>query len=227
MKLIKQSHEVISFPDNMLENIERAARTCYKSGDKVKSGSAGRLVKNLINKGHDAMLEFSGDIVVKFKTNRGVSHELVRHRHASYAQESTRYCNYKKDDIEFILPVWCDLKCKEYVFYVPPVETEDGSFPEYSDQVFIKSCLSSEEDYNEVIEYGWTPEKAREVLPNALATEINVSCNLREWRHIINLRCSDKAHPQIRGLMKELLIDFHYRVDIVFDDLYKKYVDKH
>jgi len=202
MKLIEQSYEILSIPENALQEIERAARTCYKSEDKITDGSAEKLVKRLIEKGHHAMIELGGVLKVKFITNRGVTHELVRHRLCSFAQESTRYCNYGGDDIIFIKPVW-----------LGSIMQDTGS------SIFHHACLKAEEKYKRLLIAGWTPQQAREVLPNALKTEIVVQANLREWRHIFKMRCDKAAHPQIRELMLTLLSEVAWKIPVIFDDI--------
>ena len=147
---------------------------------------------------------------VKFITNRGVTHELVRHRPAAYSQESTRYVKYN-NEMEFIRPVWID---KEYLGnYTPTFKGEDTSGH------FIESCLLAELEYNNLLSNGWQPQQSREVLPNALKTEIVITCTLREWYHIFKLRCSSKAHPQIRSLMQQTLKDFIIMEPTIFEPL--------
>jgi len=199
MEIVKQSHEIINISDNILEIIEKAGRTCYKSEDKITKGSAEKFVATLIKHGHEAMIEF-GDIAVKFITNRGVTHEIVRHRLCNFAQESTRYVKYGKD-MEFIEPVWWK-------------ETNG-----YKRNLFISLLENSASVYTDLIDDGWKPQQAREVLPNALKTEIVVKANCREWRHLLKLRCSKAAHPQIRELMIPLLNDLKVEVPIIFDDI--------
>jgi len=217
MKIIEQSHEILYFSENLLKDIELAARTCYKSEDKITKGSAEKLIKNLIKNKHNAMIEFS-DIVVKLITNRGVTHELVRHRLCSFAQESTRYVKYG-GDMEFIRPVWCSPKIIG--------DWEEGPLPELdinsNDSDFMHCCLGTQFDYQTLLDNGWQPQQAREVLPNSLKTEIVVKANIREWRHIFNLRCSKKAHPQIRSLMLSILNHFYNKIPILVNDLYLKY----
>ena len=225
MKLIKASYEIIT-PINgeeILKQIELAARTCYKSEDKVEyimnthgspsftASSARVLIPKLIKNGHEAMLEFGGAITVKFICDRGVSHELVRHRLASFAQESTRYCNYGKDEhITFIIPCWLDIK--EGTISPRIVNT-------HAERWWVNHMTRSEEAYNELIKIGWSPQQARSVLPNSLKTEINVSANIREWRHILKLRTSKAAHPQMRELMCPLLDELKNKIPILFDDI--------
>lgn len=218
MELIEQSYKIISIPENPLEMIENVARTCYKSEEKIKRGSAEKIVRILVEMGHHAMIEF-GDITIHFTTNRGVTHELVRHRLCSFAQESTRYVNYNKKGIEFIRPVWLpDVKLGEYKYKYSCHENEPIA------EKFLISLIESETSYNELIKDGWRPEQAREVLPNALKTEINVKGNLREWRHIFSLRCSKAAHLQIRALMIPVLKEVSELIPIIFDDLREKFV---
>jgi len=199
MKILQQSHEILSLPENLLEMLEKAGRTCYKSEDKITKESAPKFVKVLRDRGHHAMIEF-GDIIVKFITNRGVTHELVRHRLCSFAQESTRYVKYD-GNMEFILPVWLE-------------------GPNSSDYTTWTGAMHmAEANYKYLLSDGWRPEQAREVLPNSLKTEIVVKANIREWRHIFTLRCSKAAHPQIRGLMLPLLKELKNKLPVVFDDV--------
>jgi len=199
MKIIKQRHEIINISDNVLETIERAGRTCYKSEDKITKGSAEKFVATLIKHGHEAMLEF-GDITVKFITNRGITHEIVRHRLCNFAQESTRYVRYGQD-MEFIKPVWWDDSSDE------------------QKKIFLDTLEDCAYEYTALLDSGWKPQQAREILPNALKTEIVVKANIREWRHLLKLRCSKGAHPQIRGLMIPLLDEFKTKIPVVFDDI--------
>ena len=230
MKLIKAHYEITT-PINgeeILKQIELAARTCYKSEDKIEyeplsipdiegdkyigdkevpdyyAKSARILIPKLITRGHEAMLEFGGNITVKFICDRGVSHELVRHRLASFAQESTRYCNYnKEEDIIFIQPCW-----------ITDISSDNEDVTNWYD-----AMCESEDRYNNLISLGWSPQQARSVLPNSLKTEINVSANIREWRHILKLRTSKAAHPQMRELMCPLLDELKNKIPILFDDI--------
>ena len=191
-----------------IDEIERIARTCYKTEDKISNDSAEKFVKMLVQRGHTAMLEFV-DLIFKFTTDRGVTHELVRHRLASYAQESTRYCNYSKgrfsNQCTFILPV------------------EFFKVDQRTDSLYLSwkaACTEAEKWYLDMIKGGASPQLARSVLPNSLKTEINVKANLTEWRHIFLLRCSKAAHPQMRDLMLQALYLTHNRVPVVFDDIF-------
>lgn len=223
MKLIKPYTEILTQLDGeqILKQIEVAARTCYKSEEHIKDGSAEKLVSNLIKLKHEAMLEFA-DITVKFVCDRGVSHELVRHRMASYAQESTRYCNYSKDkfdnELTFIVPSW---------FTEFDINHFNLKYDEVASSNFMNDLkdhfINIENIYNDLLNQGATAQEARMVLPNALKTEVCMKCNLREWRHFFKLRCSTAAHPDIRVLAIDLLKKFHEQVPVVFDDLFEEY----
>ena len=193
----------------MLEKIEQVARTCYKSEGKSQEGSAAKMVASLIKSGHEAMLEHVS-VTVKFVVDRGISHELVRHRLASFAQESTRYCNYSKDDfgseITFIIPEYLDYKSAGWNTWK---ET-------------MKAC---EDSYFKLLDIGLTPQEARAVLPNSLKTEVVMTANLREWRHFFKLRAlgtTGKPHPQMLEVTVPLLEDFKQMIPVVFDDLVVK-----
>ena len=193
----------------MLEKIEQVARTCYKSEGKIQEGSAAKMVASLIKSGHEAMLEHVS-VTVKFVVDRGISHELVRHRLASFAQESTRYCNYSKDDfgseITFIIPEYLDYKSAGWNTWK---ET-------------MKAC---EDSYFKLLDSGLTPQEARAVLPNSLKTEVVMTANLREWRHFFKLRAlgtTGKPHPQMLEVTVPLLEDFKQMIPVVFDDLVVK-----
>jgi len=212
MKVIEQSYEILSLPENLLATIEKAGRTCYKSEDRITEDSAGKFVQMLIDRGHHAMIEF-GSIIVKFITNRGVTHEMVRHRLCSFAQESTRYVNYGGDDIEFICPVW--MHGKYYKDNIFTQHLSDAS-PEH---IWVNACIDAEVSYKALLCTGWKPQQAREVLPNSLKTEIIVQANTREWRHIFQLRCSNAAHPQMSALVRPLLTDLQKKLPMIFDDI--------
>lgn len=211
MKIIEQSFEILDPISEggieELKKIEKIGRTCYKSEDKINSDgeSAKKFVQMLIQNGHEAMIEHVS-ISVKFVTDRGVSHELVRHRIASFAQESTRYCNYGKLS-----------KFPNGLIFIKPVFYEEGT-EDYKE--WETACSDSEFWYCQALKRGATPQMARSVLNNSLKTEIIMTCNLREWRNVFRLRCSKAAHPQIRELMKSLLLELHDRIPVVFDDIY-------
>jgi len=246
MKLIKPSYQIIT-PINgeeILKQIELAARTCYQSDGKIEytrdpnkwavsssadeyAKSARVLIPKLMNLNHEAMLEFGGMITVRFIVDRGVSHELVRHRVASFAQESTRYCNYGKDDhISFIIPCWTNLPEAVIDDNDDLVLWGNGEYKDYiptqEEVSWLGLILHSELTYNWLITtagHKWTPQQARSVLPNSLKTEINVSANIREWRHIFKLRTAKAAHPQMREVMQPLLDEFKVLIPLLFDDI--------
>lgn len=215
MKAIKQSHDILT-PISVggmdeLRHIESIARTCYKS-EPAPNVDPDYITKNfvrgLINRGHEAMLEH-GSISVRCITDRGISHELVRHRIASYAQESTRYCNYAKNKFGE------EITCIE-----PDFDVKNGEL--YAMWSF--ACREAENNYLDMIEQGCPPELARSVLPTSLKTEIVITANYREWRNIFKLRCDRHAHPQMRELMTDILSDFHDKLPVLFDDVWEKFL---
>lgn len=193
-----------SEPQFTMKTIEEAGRTCYKSEDRINENSYVAFIERLVRRGHEAMLEH-GYATAHFRIDRGVSHELVRHRLASYAQESTRYCNYKDKDIEFVRPSYLN---------------------ESSYELWTNAMLTAEEAYNQMIKNGCTPQQARAVLPNSLATTIVVTANLREWRTIFKLRCAKDAHPDMRYIMLRLLSDMYKLFPPVFEDIYQLYKEE-
>lgn len=183
----------------ILKKLEAAGRTCYKSENKMTEDSAANFVRNLIKRGHESVLEHVS-ITVRIITDRGISHEIVRHRLASYSQESTRYCNYKDKEIEFVLPYDIDPETKIFDYWK-------------------LSCQASETDYKVLISEGVAPQTARSVLPNCLKTELVMTCNLREWRHFFKMRCAPGAHPDMKYLATIMLHDFQEKIPVVFDDI--------
>lgn len=209
MKIVNQSFEILTSlnADAAYKRIESIARTCYKSEAQITETSAQKMVSNLVKRNHWAMLEHVC-ISVKFITDRGVSHEIVRHRVASYAQESTRYCNYSAD------------KFGNEITVIKPSEFEENSF-EY--RAWEQTCQLAEITYNALIERGVTPQIARSVLPTCLKTEIVVTMNLREWMHFFNLRAvgtTGAPHPQIKELAMPLLEVFANVFPEVFGEQY-------
>ena len=208
MKIIEPSHKITFFQENALEQIERAGRICYQSEN---TGSPGDFVRRLIKMGHETPLE-QASATVEFVCDRGVSHELVRHRLASFNQSSTRYCNFSKrkfgHEITVIRPFFFKGGTRKYNEWLNAMET----------------C---EEAYLKLIEdEGATPQEARSVLPNSLKTDIVMTANLRTWRHIFNLRCSKKSHPQMRQSILPVLAEFHRRVPVVFEDIYEAHKEE-
>lgn len=201
MRIVQPTFEIIDH-NNLLRNIELGGRVCYKSEDKMGEGSDLRLIEKLKSLKHESVFEH-GVITVKFLTDRGVTHELVRHRLAAFSQESTRYCNYGKDRFGNEITV------VEPFFWTP------GTFPY---ERWKNGCIAAEQAYFELLEAGATPQEARSVLPNSLKTEIQVTANVREWRHILRLRTSREAHPQIRQIMVPLAHALAIRWPVLFGD---------
>ena len=202
MKLVNQSYEILTpiNRDEILQRIELAGRTCYKSEDKITPDSASGFVQRIAKSGHDSVLEHV-NLTIKFITNRGVTHELVRHRIASYSQESTRYVSYLKKGIEVIKPHWFDTGNQE-------AKSDWHGF-----------MNEMEDTYINLLAEGLKPEDARGVLPNDLKTEIVVTTNLREWKHILKLRTSKAAHPQIRELLNPLKAELIEKLPEIFGGL--------
>lgn len=187
----------------ILKKIERAGRVCYKSEEKITEDSAKRFVQNIIKSGHESVIEHE-KITVRIICDRGVSHEIVRHRIASYSQESTRYCNYNADkfgnELTFIKPYFWDEDIEKY-------------------SIWEETMRCIEKSYMKLIDLGAKPQEARSVLPNSLKTEIIVTMNLREWRHFLKLRAVKAAHPQMRQIAVPLLKAFQDAIPILFDDI--------
>jgi thymidylate synthase (FAD) len=203
MRVVKQSVEVMDKLDGkeILKKLETAGRVCYKSEDRIGEGTAEKFIKAIVDRGHESVLEHVS-ITVKFIVDRGVSHQLVRHRIASYSQESTRYCNYSKDgfggSVAFVQPSFA-------------VEGTEGY------DLWKKSCEDSEKAYFDLLNFGWTPEQARNVLSHSIKTEVVATMNLRQWRHFIKLRTDRTAHPQIREVATMLQEQLRREVPIVFE----------
>ena len=215
MKIIKAGYEIL--PANgrpldggeVLRAIEAAGRTCYKSEDKTAPDSAEAFVRNLLRRGHESVLEhvwFS----VRFVVDRGVSHEIVRHRLAGYSQESTRYCNYAGDKFGSQITV---IDPAGGFTYDPDNEKDRARYA-----VWKEAMENAEKSYFRMIELGATPQEARAVLPNSLKTEIVITMNLRSWRNFFRLRCDDHAHPQMREVAGIALKVFQEKLPIFFSD---------
>lgn len=188
--------------DRILKNIERYTRVCYKSEGKTTDTSAPDFVRRIYNtRKHKGIIEHEF-VTVRFICDRGVSHEIVRHRMASYLQESTRYVNYDNRGMEFIRPPW--------------VELDD---PSALDSAWISAMNHAEMYYNTLIRMGWKPEQARSVLPNSLKTEVVCTMNLGSWHHFFELRTAAGAHPQMRQLARPLLDEFKQKIPVIFEDI--------
>ena len=211
MKVIEQSHQILTpiLQEAIYGLIECAGRTAYKSEDKITIDSAVPFIAKIIKLGHEAVLEHAS-FSVRFITDRGVTHELVRHRLCAYTQESTRYCNYGGKDMLFIKPVfweWQENKNKEVISI------------DAKALVWQYNMWTLEVAYNKLIKMGATPQEARSVLPNSLKTEIVCTANIREWRHIMRLRTAKSAHPQMRALMIPLLKELREKLPALFNDV--------
>lgn len=212
MKIISANVKIITPADGktILKRLEQCGRVCYKSQAKVTEDSHKKFVQNIISRGHEAVLEHCS-FTVKFICDRGVSHEIVRHRLASYCQESTRYCNYSKNSFGNQITV------------IRPCYFDTGTRDQSNSLVYEEwktACEKAERSYFKLIEMGATPQEARAVLPNSLKTEVVMTANIREWRHFLKLRCSKAAHPQMREVALMLLEKAHDHTPILFDDIY-------
>ena len=251
MKIIKAGYQILN-PDMddpthisaIYRNIERAGRTCYKSEDRITDESAEKFVRAIVKNGHEAMLEHA-NMCVRFTVDRGVSHEFVRHRLASFAQESTRYCNYSGDkfgnEITVIEPCFYDSipeETKEETRRLlggaimssanadKLVKADANLIARYSS--WYTECMMAGRCYMHMLELGATPEEARAVLPTSLKTEIIITANMREWRHMFKLRAlgtTGKPHPQMAEVMVPLMNECILKMPALFGDLAKE--EKH
>ena len=206
MKIIKPTVELIT-PVNgkvILSRIEECGRVCYKSEHKIGEGSAEAFCRGLIKRGHEAVLEHCS-FTMKFICDRGISHEIVRHRLAAYCQESTRYCNYSKGQFGAEITV------------IEPCYLEEGTQPYF---IWKKACERAEAAYFDLLSAGLTAQEARAVLPNSLKTEVVMTANIREWRHFFKLRCSPAAHPQMREVATQALKMARGKIPVLFDDIF-------
>lgn len=205
MKVIDPSFSFMHLPEGefVLRHLELAARTCYKSEDKADLDSARKLLSRIVRLGHDSVLEHIS-VTVRIVCDRGVTHELVRHRLCSFSQESTRYANYAQDKFG-----------REITVIRPFFWAEDDV--RYA--LWISAMQACEDAYLRLVDSGATAQEARSVLPNSLKTEIVTTANIREWRHIFKLRCDKAAHPQMRQVMLPMLGAFQERIPLLFDDL--------
>ena len=201
MKLIQQSAEVLSLHpyEDMLRICVLAGRTCYKSSRDNNIAQDEKFIRNIIRSGHESVLEHAS-ITVRLITSRTVTHQLVRHRLASYSQESQRYVNYSKDKFD-----------NEVTFILPK---DEGILP-----ILKHSCITAEQSYFNLLECGAKPEVARSILPNCTKTELVMTANLREWRHILKIRTAKDVQPETRELMIEVLNKFKESYPIFFEDI--------
>ncbi len=221
MNKIKASYEILTPISEggikELQHIEKIGRVCYKSEDYITEDgeSARKFVAMLIRNGHEAMIEHSF-LSVKFTVDRGVSHELVRHRIASFAQESTRYCNYAKDKF--------GAECA-FIDLEPGIMLDNKMKKMSGEEIALvmaewtSAMEDAERHYMRLLELGATPQIARAVLPNSTKTEITVSANYREWRNFFKLRVPADVHPQMREVTIPLLRELKGIIPVIFDDI--------
>jgi thymidylate synthase (FAD) len=204
MKIITPRVDLVGEFDGvkLLKNIELAGRVCYKSEEKISYNSYKKFINEILSRGHESVIEHE-KVTVKVICDRGVSHELVRHRIASYSQESTRYCNYSANkygsEITIIKPCFWEENSAEYAIWQATMEMIEAA-------------------YLKLLETGATAQQARSVLPNSLKTEIFVTMNMREWRHFFKLRLAKNAHPQMREIANMILQILKSEIEIIFDD---------
>lgn len=212
MLVVSPSIELIDPPEynELLEKIECAGRVCYKSEDKISEGSAEKFVKSLLSRGHESVIEHAY-ISVKFICDRGVTHELVRHRIASYSQESTRYCNYSKDKFNN------QISCIDISTGFGYDLSKENDLKKYN--VWLTAMKNAEQSYFEYLKLGASPQEARSVLPNSLKTEIVTTMNIRSWRNVLKLRTAGGAHPQMREVANLLLDELCSRYPVLFLDI--------
>lgn len=212
MIIVKPAYEIISQNDypSMLEKIEKAGRVCYKSENRISEGTAETFIRGILKCGHESVIEHES-ISVRVICDRGVTHEIVRHRVASYSQESTRYCNYTNDKFS------SQISCIDIATGFQYDLNNEHDCKKY--EVWQEAMKESENYYFRLLELGAKPQEARSVLPNSLKTELVMTMNLREWRHFFRLRCATAAHPQMRELACMILADFIKRFPIFFEDL--------
>lgn len=200
MKIIPASYEIMDELnyDNILEKLEKCGRVCYKSEDKITQGSSEKFIRGILKRGHEAVIEHFS-FSVRFIVDRGISHEIVRHRLASFCQESTRYVNYGND--------------KNELTFIKPYGMDD------SKEIWKYAMQECEDCYLDLIASGASPQWARSVLPNSTKTELIMTANLREWRHFLKLRTSPAAHPQIREVASPLLNELKEKLPVLFEDI--------
>lgn len=205
MNIIKPSVEILTPLDagTIYKHLERCGRVCYRSEHRIADGTAEKFLSGIIKSGHESVLEHYS-ITVRFVCDRGVSHEIVRHRLASYSQESTRYANYSKEQFGSEITV------------IEPLFFEPGT-PVYN--IWKRACQNAETAYFDLLNEGRTPQEARSVLPNSLKTELMMTANIREWRTVLKLRTSPAAHPQIREVMNMLLDELVQKCPVLFGDI--------
>lgn len=205
MKIINPSIKLEDKIDGqeIIKKIERIGRVCYKSEGNINQESAEKFVSNILNRNHESVIEHVS-VSVRIICDRGVTHEIVRHRIASYSQESTRYCNYTQD------------KFGSELTFIKPCFFEEGSD---GYEIWKSSMQNIENEYMKLMEIGAKPQEARSILPNSIKTELVMTMNLREWRHFFLLRCDKAAHPQMREVAIMILNVFKKEIPLLFDNI--------
>lgn len=212
MIVVKPEIEIIDMGEysEILKKLEKIGRVCYKSEDKIEAHSAEAFIARLLKRGHESVIEHE-NISVRVICDRGVTHEIVRHRVASYSQESTRYCNYSKDKFQNQISV-IDLATGFSYDLDDPADRRKY-------EIWREAMECAEKHYFQMIEAGASPQEARSVLPNSLKTELVMTMNLREWRHFFRLRLAGGAHPQMREIAGKLLTVFQRELPVFFQDV--------
>ena len=187
---------------DIMKKIEKACRTCYRSEGLITEDSYKQLLENCINRGHESVLEHE-KITIKMICDIGVYKDLTRHRFGSFSIESTRYCNYSKDkfnnEINFIKPIFAD---------------ELNKF-----DIWKNTLQNIENAYMQMVEAGCKPDEMRMILPHSTAAEVTMTANIREWKHILNLRTKKMTHPAVQQLMIPLLLNFKKNMPEIFKDI--------
>lgn len=203
MRLIQPKIEVENYdPIQIMKNIERACRTCYRSEGLITEDSYKKLLKNCINRGHESVLEHE-KITVRMTCDIGVYKDLTRHRFGSFSIESTRYCNYGKDKFE------------NEIKFIEPVYFDDGD----KGQLWADTMIAIESQYMKMAAMGCTPDEMRMILPHSTAAEVTMTANIREWRHILDLRTKKMTHPSIRQILIPLLLKFKEDMPKLFNNI--------
>lgn len=194
-----------------LRFIEEIGRNCYQSQDKITDNSYEKFIRTLIQNGHESVLEHV-NATFKITTDRGTSHQIVRHRIASYSQESTRYVEHKKPIEE-----WLDKEIPEYhLNVIAPFPKED----KYIYNIWLHQMEAIEKAYNALRNNGASRDEARAILPNCTKTTLMMTANIRQWRHFIRIRGSKQAHENIRFIAHEILKAFQNKgLGILFEDI--------
>lgn len=220
MEIIEPKIELLNITPNAAKLIEAAGRTCYKSEDKITDDSAEKFCEMIQTRNHMSVLEHAS-ATFRIICDRGVGYEIVRHRICSFSQESTRYCNYSPDKkgMQFIQPSWIsdDELQRTLISIGNSHYAEMAVFDVYH---WVQSLNQAEDNYNQLIQDGWTPQQARSVLPNCLKTEIVMTANFREWLHFLELRTSPQAHPDMQVIAKMIGNKLHELVPCIFKNEY-------